>query len=169
MVAPAIWLFLLFAATDAPQPIASVAAVEKIECLAHSMGIKATLNAEVKNNSTEPLTLGRVSVANERFYRFDSDGKTIVIGTSSTPDEFPTTDPFDTPEHVPEETLAPGAYKRYAFDHIIYVMPHVVLRRATEQWILVSFHVTNVENNGHVSEYWTAPISIFIPTECRLP
>jgi hypothetical protein len=167
MIRSAFLLFLFFAFPGATQPTASVAAVEKVECLPGSMGIKVALNIEVNNRSAEPLLLGRIEIAREKFYRLNVQGKPALIDLSTAPDEF-VSDPTAPPEHIAEETLAAGSRKRLELDHIIYFMQKEVLKDAKGQRVLVSFDVTSVPNNGRVSEYWTAPIAIAIPKGCML-
>ena len=165
MIDSALWLFLFFALPSTTQPTATVLAVEKVECLPGAAGVNVSLNLEINNRSSEPLLVGRLEIAREKFYRLNGHGKLTLIDMSNAPDEF-VSDPTAPPEHINEETLAPAARKRIAFDHIIYFMPQEVLTDAKGQHILVSFDVSNVPNNGRVAEYWTTPVPIVLPKGC---
>ena len=159
---------LILGSTNSRHPVASVVRIDKIECLSGA-GLRLNLHINVRNPSREPLSLARVSIARERFYRVNSSGKLVVIATSHGPDLIVGFDPFAPQDvDVKQETLAPGANKVFTFNHILYLIPlnAVVDGRGSE--VVVSFDVANVPKSGHTFEYWTAPVVIRIPKNCRI-
>jgi len=129
--------------------------------------VKLDLEVKITNSSRRPLGVGRIEVARERFYRDDS-GRLSLLGTSATPDEFPPMDSAGATEGRQDSTLAVNSTKAFRLAHYIHLLPKDVESVVHDRKLIVSFEVTNVESNGHASEYWTRPITIVLPEDCQI-
>jgi hypothetical protein len=144
----------------------SVAHAEWATC-GKNRGIKLSLQVQMENASQKPLVLGRVNVAQERLYREGQKGKLELIGTTATPDEFPSdlADPF---AGIEEKNLPGHTSETFTIVHCAYISSSAFQSDGHAARITASFHITNVRRDGSVSDYWSRPITITLPQNCEL-
>jgi hypothetical protein len=145
----------------------SVAHAEWATCTKKIRGVKLSLQLQVENDSQLPLVLGSVNVLQERLYREGQKGKLELIGTTATPDEFPSdlADPF---AGIEEKNLPGHTSETFTIVHCAYISSSAFQSDGHAARITASFHITNVRRDGSVSDYWSRPITITLPQNCEL-
>ncbi len=121
----------------------------------------------LQTRQTPPAAIGRVYILQERFYHRDAKGQLRIMRTGPAPDEFETRDAQGYPS-IKDQQLPSSATRLFAFDYSIFVGPNDIQRKGKQQGLIVSFHILNVEHAGNVSDYWTEPVTIALPAECKL-
>ncbi len=132
---------------------------------AESLIVSVRLGVDITNSSRSPKVIGKVAVAQEWIYRKDGKDGLKLIRTSGAPEVFHTRDKAGYLDIV-NETLWPNETKYVTVDYALRVGAHDIQRPSGKKELTVSFLITNLEHNGHISNYWTEPVSIDLPETC---
>jgi hypothetical protein len=154
------------AADSSVNATVSVTHAEWAHC-GNNLGIKMSLQVQVENASQKPLVLGRVAVAQERLYREGEKGKLELVGTTATPDEF-ARDRLDPFADIQEKKLSGHTSETFTIIHYAYMSSSDVQFDGDVAKIVASFHITNVRRTGSASDYWSRPVTITLPRNCKL-
>jgi hypothetical protein len=129
--------------------------------------IKTSLEISLKNLSSASIRVGKIVVNRERIYHKGSHGLELVRNTESF-DEFVPPDGENSEERVAtEETvLQKNAVKVLSAEEYIYLDHADLQYEGRDATIIASFHVSNVHTDGTISDYWTDPTTIKLPSGC---
>lgn len=143
--------------------------VEWVRCT-NPYGLRLKLRVQLGNDSSTPLVVGRIGVANERLYRETEQDKLELIHTTATADDFASSDILANPTKPVRETIVhAGTTAIFIVDRIVYLPPTAIsVSAATRRELIAAFQVTNVLKNGTESSYWTAPVRIPLSNDCTL-
>jgi len=163
-----IWVFgTISSARDLVKIDLSVSHIEWVQC-GNPSPLKMTLEVKLSNTSNAPLVLGRIEIAQERLWKKDSKGNLELIRVSDPPDEFAPPAASDNFGGIHEHELLRRGTKTIRVDHHVYLAPTDLQTSGTHQTVIASFHITDVRRDGGASDYWTGPISIALPVDCKV-
>lgn len=145
----------------------SIRHVEWIKC-GEVSGLKITLQVALSNVSKEPLVLGRIGIEQERLWKQVKNGSLELIRTTDTPDDFAPPSDSDSFANTREHQLSRQGAKSFTITHYVYLAPSDLQLLGGNPKVIASFHITNVRKNGSASDYWSGPISIAVPVNCKV-
>jgi hypothetical protein len=126
-----------------------------------------SVRVKLVNNSHEPLRVGGVAISQERLLRKSKDGKLEVVGTTEAPDDLWSPDEPRVKRNS-NVSVSTGQSKTAVVDHYVYLSASA-LAQEEEAWVsYMSFHVSNILDEGTVHDYWSEPVRIQLPGTCQL-
>ena len=149
-----------------PVPKVSVKRVV-VESCARNM-LHLGLRLELQNKSASPIVLGSIAALQQRLFSTNAQNNLDVIRTSPVPDEFDSHDVVSNefPEIV-ENPLDAGKKQSVGLKvHVLY-FPTDVQSARNRRHLIVGFHISNLRRNGKASDFWTDPVRVLIPENCK--
>jgi hypothetical protein len=124
------------------------------------------LTITLSNRSKHPLAVGKIHIAQERFWTNVHKENLGLIRTSDPPDELAASDAPPAFGEDEDQRLANNAARTFTVTHHVYVTGTDLQHDGKNRKIIVSFHVTNVRKDGSFSDYWSDQIDVALPQGC---